>query len=100
MRKYEDRERVVRCECVELICDSCGRKAEHPGIEAWEWGGAGIASGTLEWQYTIDGERDADRIDLCYECAEAIANLIRTRQFNLKPQAVGQVAAKAAEEMW
>jgi hypothetical protein len=69
MRTYEDKECevVTRRECTSLICDMCGRKAEHPDNGYWEWGGAGIARGELSYHCAIDGDDYADCFDLCYE---------------------------------
>jgi len=75
VKRFEgkQREMVTERECVALECDLCGRKAEHLECEAWEWGGAGTASGKLEWQRSIDGEWSPHERDICYECAEALA---------------------------
>ncbi len=74
MKVFEDvsREVVTERECVELKCNLCGRKAEHPKDELWEWGGAGVARGELTWHHSIDGEYDPESRDLCYECSAAL----------------------------
>lgn len=83
MRKHEQREVVTsqRQVCVKLVCDACGKEAEHPEDELWTWGGAGSAAGKLDYHYSIDGEYEPERLDLCYECAEALADDIRARRW-------------------
>jgi hypothetical protein len=78
MKRFENKEMVLTKECVELQCDLCGRKAEFPANEVWEWGSVGSAKGELIWFYTIDGELVSETIDLCYDCAEKIGERIRT----------------------
>ena len=92
MKRYEQRETVIRKVCVHLQCDLCGRVAEHPTNEVFEWGGAGSASGKLEWHYSIDGDLDADELNLCYECAAAIGETIKS-SFQRKKllEAIGRV---------
>jgi len=84
MKKYKDVESeiVTRRECVLWECDMCGRKAEYPHGGGFEWGGAGISHGTLEWQFYIDGDLEDDSIDLCYECAEYLADMIRHQKLS------------------
>ena len=78
-KRYEDKEKeiVKSRECVELKCDMCGIPAEYPHIEAWEWGGAGHASGKIEYFYFIDGDMDQEEYDLCYDCAELLGSHIK-----------------------
>lgn len=84
MRKYEDKEKevVVASECVEVICDMCGRKAEFPSISKrpFEWGAVGQGGGSLHAEYAIDGELSVTSLDLCYECAEWLVEQVRTRK--------------------
>ena len=81
MKKREAREETVVTEgvCVEMTCDLCGREAEFPKDEVFEWGGAGTGKGELNWHRTIDGEYEAEESDLCYECASALAQAFKTR---------------------
>jgi len=69
MKRCEMREVHTWSVCVELQCDICGRKAEHPENGTFEWGSAGSAAGTLNWFYTIDGDDNPDELNFCYECA-------------------------------
>jgi hypothetical protein len=72
---------VVSNHIVSGYCDMCKREADNPeGLpyqSGFEWGGAGLAGGSLEWSYSIDGECDPNVIDLCYECAEKVAKFIK-----------------------
>jgi len=79
MKRCEMREVHTWSVCVELQCDICGRKAEHPENGTFEWGSAGSAAGTLNWFYTIDGDDNPDELNFCYECADALADAIRNR---------------------
>jgi len=87
-REYRDVQKTVvtQRECVKLTCDMCGRKAEYPDSHpgAWEWGSVGMGSGELSWQRSIDGDYDTETVDLCYECAEKIADLISRKSFALR----------------
>ena len=85
MKKYEVREETVVTKgvCVKMTCDLCGRKAEFPDDEVFEWGGAGTGKGNLSWHRTIDGEYEADESDLCYECASALAQAFKTHSREL-----------------
>ena len=81
MKVYENKERevVTRRECVKLVCDVCGKEAEHPEDELW------TASGKLEWHYSIDGDcAESDAIDLCYECCKSLAELIYYHKADLQ----------------
>jgi hypothetical protein len=87
MKRYKDKKTVVEHVCVELRCDLCGRKAEYPKCRTWEWGSVGTARGSLDWSYTIEGDCNSDELDLCYECAEAVADAILTKK--IKPPSAG-----------
>lgn len=75
MKKYRIRKEtiVTKEACVHMTCDLCKRKAEYPTDEMFEWGGAGMGVGRLEWHHSIDGEHAPKDRELCYECAEALA---------------------------
>ena len=75
MKKYETQEKTVVTQkyCVHMTCDLCGREAEYPADEMFEWGGAGTGVGRLKWHYSIDGEYAPEARELCYDCAEALA---------------------------
>lgn len=80
MREHRDVERqvVTRTECVNVVCDCCGRKAEEPASSLpFAWGGIGNSLGTLRYTYSIDGDCETDELDLCYECAEKVAEHIK-----------------------
>ena len=85
MKVYEDKakEVVTRRECVKLTCDLCGSVADFPLNELWEWGGAGTASGKLEWHYSIDGECNSCELDLCFNCAQALKDTIKKQRATL-----------------
>ena len=78
MKRFEVRSKEVVTEerCVHLQCELCGRVAEHPSQELFEWGGVGTASGKLNWHFEIDGDYQAEETDLCYECADALGDAI------------------------
>lgn len=81
-KKFEDQEKVVKSrECVRMICDSCGREAEFPKDECFEWGGQGAAAGCLSWWWSLDGEHSPNTLDLCIECSERVADAIRRGDF-------------------
>jgi hypothetical protein len=83
MREYRDVEiRVVtRTECVKVQCDMCGRSAEDPNSPLpFRWGGVGSSGGSLEYAYSIDGEHEPEKLDLCYECADKVADFIRSER--------------------
>lgn len=73
-RKYEDvKETVTHAgQCTRVVCDMCGSKAERPELDemCWEWGGAGLAGGVIEFSRSIDGDYFFKRLDLCPECTE------------------------------
>lgn len=87
-RRWKTFDRIVVTDqrCVNLTCDMCGREAEYPnsGKGAWEWGSVGSGSGELSWQHSIDGDYDTETVDLCLECAEKLATLVRCRTSELK----------------
>ena len=55
--------------CIELVCDRCGRQAEIPENQLFEWGGAGSCHTVFESAYDIDGESWRESVDLCPDCA-------------------------------
>ena len=81
MKKYEERSHkvVTETECVRVQCDLCKRDAERPDVEeaAFEFCNVGLSGGKIEATYTLDGEFDLERCDLCYECAMRIIEGIR-----------------------
>jgi len=83
MKKMKDTalEMVTGTECIRLVCDLCGRESKHPHIEAFEYGGAGLGRGKLDWTTWIDGwvdgDYDHDEIDLCYDCAKWLIEQIK-----------------------
>lgn len=75
MRDYAERQTVVEYTCTLLQCDLCGRRAEHPELGAF---GDGFDNriGKLSRQWSVGGEGQSYSVDLCYECAEALAKAI------------------------
>lgn len=84
MKKYKDitKKIVTKSECIELKCDLCGKIAEHPQQEIFEWGSTGVAKGQLKWHYAIDGEYEPEECDLCYECAHNLGTIIQNYHNN------------------
>jgi len=78
MKLFENKRRevVVERKCFQMVCDLCGKKAEHPEDGLFEWGAIGTSSGKLEWQFTIDGECKCSELDFCWDCAERIAKAV------------------------
>ncbi len=81
-----ERKVVTRKECVKLTCDGCGRQAEYPENQAWEWGSVGTATGSLDWQYSIDGDSEPSHLDLCYECCQKVSYLAFHGELKRMPQ--------------
>lgn len=79
MKRFEDKMvRVVqKRECVFLSCDMCGRESDQPYNEAFEWGGVGGGEGVVEARYYIDGDSECERVDLCWDCAQALIRAIK-----------------------
>lgn len=68
-----ERKVITRKECVKVVCDGCGREAEHPEIQAWEWGSVGTCTGSLDYQFTIDGDTEPSHLDLCHDCCQKVS---------------------------
>jgi len=80
MQEFTTLSKVVRevKERTRLVCDICGNEARWPDNSSpWEFGGAGVAGATLEHWYHIDGEYSKNPIDICFECAQALIDLLR-----------------------
>jgi len=82
-RRYENKEReiVTRRECVGIRCDVCDKAADYPLDDddmGFRWGGVGTSGGSLVCAFAIDGDYDINKLDLCYECADALVSLIQT----------------------
>lgn len=78
MKTYEAKTHkiVTKRECVELMCDLCGCKADWPDEELFDWCCAGKGRGALDWFYAVGGDCDSNHLDLCYECADALGDVI------------------------
>ena len=89
MKRYEDRKKevVTARECVKVVCDMCGRVAEHPEVDSapFEWGGIGYSGGELLAEYRIEGEYNSSKVDLCYECADWLLNQIAMKKLRREP---------------
>ena len=69
--------------CIELVCDMCGRHAEYPNqILPFSQGGSGFSAGELNYTFNIDDENIENQLDLCYTCAEWLANNIMNKKIN------------------
>lgn len=78
MQSWKDvtKEVVTEKRCTAHICDGCGKAAEFPEHQNFVWGGAGTASGFLNWSHTIDGDYESKHLDLCYDCCEKLSYFI------------------------
>jgi hypothetical protein len=85
VREYQnvEVEVVKERECVLFKCDLCGALADDPKDGLFEWGSVGTSSGSLGWQYTIDGEWNPEHLDLCWDCANQIGETIRFHPMDL-----------------
>jgi hypothetical protein len=84
-RRYEYKSQEIRTqrECVEIYCDICGKLADFPlddNDQGFIWGVVGVGGGSLVSSYSIDGNFDKDKLDLCWECSQAIYNAGRNGQ--------------------
>jgi hypothetical protein len=82
VRRYVDKKRVVEKEraCVEIACDICGAKAEHPDewYGNWEHPNCGeVVTTVMKASYSIDGEENGESADVCFECMKALLAAIR-----------------------
>lgn len=86
MRKYEEQDIVVERQrvCVYFACDICGAESTQPEDLNFEHDVYGSSSyGALSYGYNSCGDYESENLDLCYECAEKLANLIKEKRDKL-----------------
>ncbi len=66
--------------CTELKCDGCGKTADNPLSEKWEYQGVGKCGGIVEqfWGEGIDSK--ILPLDLCDKCIDLVFDFVRTIQ--------------------
>lgn len=86
MRRHGIKE-IKQHVCTELRCDMCNKRATHPenGIYcAWQDSDGGTKGGSIHASNHFFEADSSDELDLCYECAVAIIEKIRSGKWKLK----------------
>jgi len=90
MRTYTNVEEVIvtKKKCTEIKCEMCGERGKYPELAehmgGFEWGGVGCGQGLIECHYNIDGDDETKSLDLCYDCAEWIIEMIKSGKLKRK----------------
>ncbi len=63
--------------CVRMTCNMCGKEAEQPADEGFEWGGVGLIRAKLVSLICIDGEHLDESADLCGVCISNLFDIIK-----------------------